>query len=845
MSSFIERDPAIDLIQQAAAGKAGSGDDGPEPILEAADGRELSMKLATRLAIAFISLSVIPLAITGLLAYSDAKETVESQTFHNLQANNLLKNAEFERWLNDDLQQLGLLAQRPLVKVLTMELIGSDASAGGPEEIRGQRAYSDLLEIHLIPLANILGGFESISILQAQDGLVLVSTNPSLEGRSLVGERYFLEGKARPYMDEVAYTPAHAALALHMSTPVTDELGNTIAVLVGQSDLREMSSIIRQGNALDPTEDSYLVNGFHFFVTEPRFGMQSALGTRVQTEGVDACLAGNSGTGIYLDYRGVSVLGAYNWLPEHNLCILTEVDQAQAFAPIRSMGRTILGIGALVAVGTAALVIYFSRRLTRPLRQLERSVKSISQGNLDQKIEVTSSDEFGKLAATFNEMTTNLSASIEMVDYNRKMMRALNQAGTDLQRIREESAITSTIVHTIEELGYKAVLLRQSEDQQELRIAHISIEPNLLAAAERIAGVSVSNFRQPLQEESLITNIMRSGTPTFVSDMSETMAGSASGLGRGVMKRIFKLLDLAAGIYAPIKTEDITFGLLIVVGDGLSRHDVSAVATFANQVANALENAHLYRELADWTQELERRVAERTELLERSNQELEQFTYVASHDLQEPLRSVAGFLQLIERRSGAVLDEEGKEFIQRAVNAAQRMQTLIADLLHLSRVGTRAPDMQPVDSAKPLEAALRSLQHSIDASGVKIVVKHHLPTVLADESQLAQLFQNLIGNAIKFHREARPLVQISAESENGNWKFSVRDNGIGIDPEYFERIFQVFQRLHGRDAYEGTGIGLAIAKKIVERHGGRIWVESKPEKGATFYFTLPHNEDQS
>jgi light-regulated signal transduction histidine kinase (bacteriophytochrome) len=173
------------------------------------------------------------------------------------------------------------------------------------------------------------------------------------------------------------------------------------------------------------------------------------------------------------------------------------------------------------------------------------------------------------------------------------------------------------------------------------------------------------------------------------------------------------------------------------------------------------------------------------------------------------------------------------------------MQTLISDLLQLSRVGTRAQDSRPVDSARSLEAALRSLQHSIDASGAKIVVKHPLPTVLADESQLAQLFQNLIGNAIKFHGEAQPRVQIDAVSENGKWMFSVHDNGIGIKAEYFDRIFRVFQRLHDREAYEGTGIGLAIAKKIVERHGGRIWVESEPGKGTSFNFTLPKNEEQS
>lgn len=226
--------------------------------------------------------------------------------------------------------------------------------------------------------------------------------------------------------------------------------------------------------------------------------------------------------------------------------------------------------------------------------------------------------------------------------------------------------------------------------------------------------------------------------------------------------------------------------------------------------------------------------------LKRSNQELEQFAYVASHDLQEPLRMVSGYTQLIARRYEGRLDENADEFLRFAAEGAKRMQQLIHDLLEFSRVTTRGKAFSSVDCNSIVEIVMNNLKFSIMEKDAQVHVET-LPVVLADDTQLIQLFQNLISNALKFTDKRKPEIQISAEERPAEWAFSIQDNGIGIPKEFQERIFVIFQRLHERDEYPGTGIGLALCKKIVERHGGRIWFESTPGIGTNFYFTLQKN----
>jgi signal transduction histidine kinase len=272
----------------------------------------------------------------------------------------------------------------------------------------------------------------------------------------------------------------------------------------------------------------------------------------------------------------------------------------------------------------------------------------------------------------------------------------------------------------------------------------------------------------------------------------------------------------------------------------------------SNRAIRAL-NAELEERVRQRTAELEasnrdlqQEIAVRRQIaaeLTRSNRELEQFAYVASHDLKEPLRKIRLFLELLEQRCRGRLDDKAGQYLGYALDGAARLQTLVQDLLTYARVGNRGKPLEPTDCTPVFDQALANLEAAVRESGA-VVTRAGLPTVRGDGAELVRLFQNLLGNAIKFRKGEAPVIAVQAERQGGAWRFAVRDNGIGIRPEHAERIFAPFQRLHSEREYPGTGIGLAVCKKIVERHGGCIWVESEPGNGSCFYFTLPAVEGQ-
>lgn len=251
-------------------------------------------------------------------------------------------------------------------------------------------------------------------------------------------------------------------------------------------------------------------------------------------------------------------------------------------------------------------------------------------------------------------------------------------------------------------------------------------------------------------------------------------------------------------------------------------------------IHHAVKQQNLYSE----RKRMEENLRETLEKLERSNKDLEQFAYAVSHDLCEPLRSISGFIQLLARRYKGNLDEDADRFISRSMAAAARMQDMITNILEYSRLNSSNNEFTSIDCNEVLNHVIANLEGAINESKTKIT-HDHLPTVSANFLQLLRVFQNLIANAIKFHSGKRPEIHVGVKRKNNNYQFSISDNGIGIDPKHFELIFVIFQRLHNRQEYPGSGAGLAICKKIVERHGGTIWVESEVGRGSTFYFTIP------
>jgi light-regulated signal transduction histidine kinase (bacteriophytochrome) len=417
--------------------------------------------------------------------------------------------------------------------------------------------------------------------------------------------------------------------------------------------------------------------------------------------------------------------------------------------------------------------------------------------------------------------------------------------------------------------------LRQSERRSQL-FAEITVKIRETLQIEEILRTTVTEVQKLLQADRvMIFQLRADGSGTVVQEA--VLPGWPVILGKNLFDSCFKeqyleryrqgrvsaiediesayirpchreflqQFAIRANLVVPILVREGIWGLLLAHQCATPRRwnsfETQLLQQLANQIGIAISQAQLLEKETCYSQELA-----------RSNSELEQFAYVASHDLQEPLRMVTSYLQLLEQRYKSKLDTNADQFIAYAVDGAHRMQTLINDLLNYSRVSTRGQPFVTVDCSAVLKQAIANLQVAIEESGA-VITHDLLPEVIADATQLTQVFQNLISNAIKFRQNLPPKIHIGvlkrgvdADKESLNvipsedeYLFWVRDNGIGIESQYVERIFIIFQRLHGRAKYPGTGIGLAICKKIIERHGGIIWVESEPGQGSIFYFTIP------
>lgn len=304
---------------------------------------------------------------------------------------------------------------------------------------------------------------------------------------------------------------------------------------------------------------------------------------------------------------------------------------------------------------------------------------------------------------------------------------------------------------------------------------------------------------------------------------------------------LMKAVDAEALYLVPIATGDHTLGLILVFleyGSLFVDDDLKLLTIFAQQTAIILENIMILEQQRRYAEDLEHKVQQRTAALQRSNEELRQFAHVVSHDLKEPLRMVSSYMQLIESQYGDKLDKDGHEYIGFAVDGAARMKNLIDDLLTYAHVQPQSQNFEVFDMQLVMDEVCRLLHFTIAEAGA-IMEVDPLPQIRGDQRLITQLFQNLVSNAIKYQKDRQPHIRIKSEKQKNEWIFSVQDNGIGIEASNLDRIFVIFQRLHGRGEYAGTGIGLAICKKVVEHHDGRIWVESEVGKGSTFYFSIP------
>jgi PAS domain S-box-containing protein len=484
-----------------------------------------------------------------------------------------------------------------------------------------------------------------------------------------------------------------------------------------------------------------------------------------------------------LDGKPVLLSRAFVYLGEQTLQVVTELPrrEAQTFG---SRSHAIILAALLFSLAASGVASYvFVRAIITPIESLAETAAVLAAGDLEERSPIKRNDEIGMLALSFNEMAGRISLQIDNLEEQvTERTRELQKATENLQAIFENSPQSFLLIN------------RNLEIQAFNRVE--------AEWAQAVFG------RQMQVGDNALDYVPESLTERFLKTLENTF--------NGVSARV----EYRALHGDPIGWKELHY---------------TPVYNQAGEVSGAF---YTTIDISD-RKNAEIELARQAEKLLESNRELEQFAYVASHDLQEPLRMVTSYLQLLQRRYAGQLDEKADRFIEYAVDGSARMKRLINDLLAYSRVGTRTTPFEAVNLGAALKMALRNLEFAIEDAGAVITRPDNLPVVQGDAGQLEQLFQNLLSNALKFSSDAAPQVNIALDRQDDHWVISISDNGIGIAPEHTERIFAIFQRLHSIDEYEGTGIGLAVCKKIVERHHGSIWVESTPGEGTTFFFSLP------
>ena len=448
--------------------------------------------------------------------------------------------------------------------------------------------------------------------------------------------------------------------------------------------------------------------------------------------------------------------------------------------------------------GVIALILNsasINRLLTKRMLALGKGVELIGAGNFDHRIAIEGEDELTALSVASNEMAVKLGSSYTSIRSLEKEIELRKQRESEL---REATDYLNNLI------GYANAPIIVWNSQYSITRFNQAFEKLTGRAADAVIGQSLEILFPQSQVE------------TSMEIISKTQSGER-------WESVEIQINHVDGSIRTVLWNSAT----VFAMDGIT--PVATIAQGQDITARKRAEEQVQRAMAD---------------LERSNKELEQFAYVASHDLQEPLRMVSSYTQLLAQRYENQLDDKAKKYIDYAVDGAVRMQTLINDLLAYSRLNTQGKTFEWIDSHAALGEALKNITGLIKEKKA-LVINDDLPIVQADSSQLIQLFQNLIGNAIKFRSVEPPRIWVSAIDFSDEWRFAVKDNGIGINAEYAEKVFIIFQRLHTRSEYPGTGIGLAICKRIVERHGGRIWFESEKDNGCTFYFTLPKKKELS
>jgi len=898
---------------------------------------KLHFNITAKLTFLLVLFSAVLLGSLSVLAYNNGRTSLQQAATAELISTAFEKQSALERWFTE--ARIDITAQAASPVMVEQATILLSAAPGSLEAL----AAHDRLIGEFQPLISPDMAFFDLLFIHPNTGEVLAATDPREEGKFKENLSFFINGRIKPYVSELYYSASLGGPAITAAAPVFTDDGLLIAVLAGRLDINILNSLISQRTGLRYSYDSYLVNSSALLVTQPRFMSDPAvLRYSIQTTEVTHCLAGNSGVALYDDYRGTAVIGAYRWLPAYKVCLITKLDQVEAFAPSLAFAHSIALMSGLVLVIAIALAVVLSRSFTRPILALQVSAERLSQGDLDYRVEVKSQDEIGLLAATFNKMAASLEKQAterKQAERLRETVYTISQAALTSENLEDFFLSIHRALSNLMSVENFYIALYDPDadlisfpyfvDQYDqapppkkpgrglteyvIRTGHILLADRPMftrltqkGEVELIGSDSVYWLGVPLKEGARVLGVIVVQSYTkdvrfghaeaemleFVSTQITTLIDrklaqqrisdalefnrtliDSSTLGISAYDASGQCIlanETIARIVGATRTQVLKqnyyhiaswkkSGLLDSAREAVSsnnetRREIHTMSTFGKEIwldcrftpFVSRGELHLLLTIDDISNIKKAEVALQSYMakLEQSNRDLQEFAYVASHDLQEPLRKVQAFSDRLASKLEDKLDETGLDYLKRMRDASQRMQILINDLLGFSRVSTRAQPFTEVDLNMVAQEVLSDLENRIEQTNARVEIDK-LPLVEADPTQMHQLLQNLIGNALKFHAEkTQPLIKVSAQIKGKECQISVEDNGIGFDTQYLDRIFKPFQRLHNREEYEGSGMGLAICRRIVERHDGSITASSTLGKGSIFLVTLPIHQSK-
>jgi len=732
--------------------------------------------IRTRLILAFVLIVLLPMAVISAVVAISGTEGAQMQLAAQLDMAASFKESAINTWSATLKNELG----DALIGEKTLPYVS--ALIKKTRDSQEHQAARNALIGHFRQMTAQTQRFKALFLMDRQ-GQVVLSTDRGQEGQVYSDMDFFCRSVKGPSVCPSSIS----GMTMVAARPIIGKGGRVVGVLAGQARLGPLNEIMSSPIGLGKTGKTYLVGNDHTLLTALNTDEPGIL---VQSNGIQAVLEDQAkGFSTYKDFRGTRVIGAYRYLPELGVGLLAEQEQAESSQAM----YVLLAVNASVALAAVIIAAFASMSVTRsiavPLAELSETAARIAAGNLDLSADVQRKDEIGSLAQTFNFMTDKLKQTMEGLRTSEGKYRGIFA-----------NALEGIFQTTFDGRMFSA-------NPAMARILSYDSPDDML---EALTDIKHQLYCYP-EERDLVLSILRE---------QGTVLGYECQFFRKDKQRIW------VSISAAIVRDDVGKPLFI---EGL--------------ITDIRERKRA-----------EELLARKTAELERSNKELEEFASVASHDLKAPLATIGGFSQILYERYHDKLDEKGQRALFHIINGTFRMELLIQDLLAYSRVTTGGQSFSLVHCSTVIDMALGNLRAAIEQNDAVITVDD-LPDVYGDEMQFVQLFQNLIGNAIQYRSEQPPRIHVSAKrlddptihsalriphsAMEPSWLFSVTDNGIGIAPDHYEKIFEIFRRLHSNDKYPGTGIGLAICKKIVERHGGRIWVESEPGKGSTFYFTVP------